>query len=89
LTETYLNKPLISPFPSTPGNSRSVNTIIVAPEQNYVKTSNNTRCKIINKIKKDKVECTPLKSKEKLLSKSKIKNTLKKKRVGAKKKTNV
>ncbi|CAI6360481.1 unnamed protein product [Macrosiphum euphorbiae] len=83
--ETYLNKPPILPIPSTPGNSRSVNTIIVAPEQNYLKTSNNTR-KIINKTKKDKVECTPLKSKEKLLSKSKVKNTLNKKSVGTKKK---
>jgi len=85
-TETYLNKPPILPFPSTPGNSRSVDTIIVPPEQNYVETSNNTRCKIMNKEKKDKVECTPLKSKEKLLSNSKTKNTLKKKSVGAKKK---
>ncbi|XP_060872442.1 uncharacterized protein MAL13P1.304-like [Metopolophium dirhodum] len=85
-TETYLNKPPILPFPSIPENSRSVDTIIVPPEQNYVETSKNTRCKIMNKTQKDKVECTPLKSKEKLLSNSKIKNTLKKKSVGAKKK---
>ncbi|XP_029345669.1 uncharacterized protein LOC100572770 isoform X1 [Acyrthosiphon pisum] len=84
--ETYLNKTPISLFPSTPGNSRSVDTIIVPPEQNYVESSNNTHCKIINKTKKDKVECTPFKSKEKLLSKSKIKNTYKKKSVGAKQK---
>ncbi|KAL5236401.1 hypothetical protein ACI65C_003811 [Semiaphis heraclei] len=41
---SYLNRPQISPFPPTPGNSMSVDTLIVPPEQDYIKTSNNTNC---------------------------------------------
>lgn len=42
---SYLNRPPISPFPPTPGNSMSIDTLIVPPEQDNVKTSNNTNCK--------------------------------------------
>lgn len=41
---SYLNRPPISPFPPTPGNSMSIDTLIVPPEQDNVKTSNNTNC---------------------------------------------
>ncbi|KAE9535994.1 hypothetical protein AGLY_007895 [Aphis glycines] len=42
---SYLNRPPISPFPPTPGNSMSIDTLIVPPEQDNFKTSNNTNCK--------------------------------------------
>jgi len=42
---SYLNRPPISPFPPTPGNSMSIDTLIVPSEQDNVKTSNNTNCK--------------------------------------------
>ncbi|XP_022177524.1 uncharacterized protein LOC111038643 isoform X2 [Myzus persicae] len=84
--ETYLNKPPILPFPPASGNLKSVATIIVPPEQNYVETSNNISCTIIDKKKNDKVECTPLKPKEKLFNKSKSENALKRKRMETKKK---
>lgn len=42
---SYLNRPPISPFPPTPGNSRSVDTLLV-PEQECSKSSNNTSNKI-------------------------------------------
>lgn len=43
---SYLNRPPISPFPPTPGNSRSVDTLIVPLDQECPKTSIN----IIDKI---------------------------------------
>lgn len=48
-----------------------------------IKTTNN---KLSNKTKKDKFECTPLKSKIKFLSKSKVKSALKRKSIESKKK---
>jgi len=103
---SYLNRPQISPFPPTPGNSMSVDTLIVPPEQDYVKTSNNTNynmnslkeiltqpiqsatnnSELSTKTKKNKVKCTPLKSKLKLSTKSKVKSGLKLKNIEAKKK---
>ncbi|CAI6363275.1 unnamed protein product [Macrosiphum euphorbiae] len=43
---SYLNRAPISPFPPTPGNSMSVDTLIIPPEQDHFKTSNNINCKI-------------------------------------------
>ncbi|XP_022171206.1 uncharacterized protein LOC111034342 isoform X2 [Myzus persicae] len=43
---SYLNRPPISPFPPTPGNSMSVDTLIAPPELDYVKTSSGTNCKM-------------------------------------------
>lgn len=45
---SYLNRPPISPFPPTPGNSRSVDTLLVPeqelqPEQECSKTSNSNK----------------------------------------------
>jgi len=91
---SYLNRPPISPFPPTPGNSMSVDTLIIQPEQDCVKTSNETNCKTnslkevlkqsiqtkttnnesSSRAKKDKVECSSLKSKPKLSTKSKRKS---------------
>ncbi|XP_026818114.1 uncharacterized protein LOC113557035 [Rhopalosiphum maidis] len=100
---SYLNRPPISPFPPTPGNSMSVDTLIVPPEQDNVKPTNNINCKmnslkatqpiqtttnseLSTKTKKDKVECTPLKSKLKISNKPKIKKGLKIKNIEATKK---
>lgn len=101
---SYLNRPPISPFPPTPGNSMSVDTLIVPLEQDNTKMSH-SNCKI-NGIKecpslplqttvqtesstiakKVKVKFTPFKAKQKLSTKSKIKNGLKKSAVEGKKK---
>ncbi|XP_029346505.1 putative leucine-rich repeat-containing protein DDB_G0290503 isoform X2 [Acyrthosiphon pisum] len=103
---SYLNRPPISPFPPTPGNSMSVDTLIIPPEQDHFKTSNNINCKINSlkelstqpiqstttnrelstKSKKDKVKCTPSKSKLKVSTKSKVKNGLKINNIEEKKK---
>jgi len=82
--EAYLNNSI--PLSLTPASvsSKSADTMIVSLEQNYIETSKNNNCTIIDK--KDLVECTPLKSKEKLLNKSKITDALKKKSIRAKKK---
>lgn len=55
---SYLNRPPISPFPPTPGNSMSVDALIVPLEQDNTKMSQSNDCKI-NGIK----ECSssPLK----------------------------
>lgn len=45
---SYLNRPPISPFPPTPGNSRSVDTLIVPPEQENPRNFNITSCKVNN-----------------------------------------
>jgi len=102
---SYLNRPPISPFPPTPGNSMSIDTLIIPPEQDF-KTSNNINCKINSlkefltqpiqttttnnelstKSKKDKVKCTPLKSKLKVSTKSNVKNGLRIKNIEEKKK---
>lgn len=98
---SYLNRPPISPFPPTPGNSRSVDTLLVQSDQECSKMSNNI-CNKINGIKESltqpisndnkfaiqrkKIKSTPLKTKSKPLIKSKIKNDLKGKSVEAKKK---
>ncbi|XP_025205135.1 uncharacterized protein LOC112601640 [Melanaphis sacchari] len=102
---SYLNRPPISPFPPTPGNSMSIDTLIVPPEQDNIKILNNTNfktnslkefstqpiqttssCESSTNIKKDKVGCTPLKSKLKIPNKSKIKKGSKIKDIEAKKK---
>lgn len=43
---SYLNRPPISPFPPTPGNSRSVDIAIVSPERECFKTFNSLNSKI-------------------------------------------
>lgn len=43
---SYLNRPPISPFPPTPGNSMSVDTLITPPEQECSKSSVNLSSKI-------------------------------------------
>jgi len=43
---SYLNRPPISPFPPTPGNSRSIDNFIVPPEQEGSKSSININSKI-------------------------------------------
>lgn len=98
---SYLNRPPISPFPPTPGNSRSVDTLLVQSDQEYSKTSNST-CNKINGLKElitrpmsenngssiqtKKVKSTSLRPKLNPLTKSKIKNDLKEKSLEVKKK---
>lgn len=89
----YLNRPPISPFPPTPGNSRSVDTLI-QPEQinsntlkEYLEQPNQTSINNDeNPTSAKKVKSIPLKTKTKLSTKTKIKNGLKGKGVEAKKK---
>lgn len=47
---SYLNRPPISPFPPTPGNSMSVDTLITPPEQECSKSTVNLSSKINNFI---------------------------------------
>ncbi|XP_025411556.1 uncharacterized protein LOC112684318 [Sipha flava] len=89
---SYLNRPPISPFPPTPGNSRSVDTLI-QPEQGnsntiieYLEKPNQSNINIENPTNVKKVKTLPLKTKTKLSTKTKIKNGLKGKSVEAKKK---
>jgi len=98
---SYLNRPPISPFPPTPGNSRSVDTLLVQSDQECSKISNNI-CSNVNGLKefltqtisKDKespiqtkkVKSLQWKTKPKPLTKSKVKYEIKEKSVEAKKK---
>lgn len=89
---SYLNRPPISPFPPTPGNSRSVDTLI--PEQvctdslkDYLgKPDETPTMKNENQTSAKKVKSIPFKTKTKLSTKKKIKNVLKEKSVEVKKK---
>lgn len=102
---SYLNRPPISPFPPTPGNSMSVDALIVPLDQDNTKMSHSNDCKTngvkeypslplqtyiktesSTTAKKVKVKSTPFKAKQKLSTKSKIKNGLKKSAVDGKKK---
>lgn len=98
---SYLNRPPISPFPPTPGNSRSVDTLLVQSDQECSKISNNI-CSNVNGLKefltqtisKDKespiqtkkVKSLQWKTKPKPLTKSKVKYEIKEKSVEEKKK---
>lgn len=96
---SYLNRPPISPFPPTPGNSRSVDTLIVPPEQEQSRNFNITSCKM-NGLKElltqPSIKTTSnneslnkvKKNKPTPLKTNKIKknNNLKEKRINAKKK---
>lgn len=97
---SYLNRPPISPFPPTPGNSRSVDTLILPSEQDNSRNFNNTTSKI-NSLKEPSIQTTsnnelsininknkpiPLKTNTKLSSKTNKKKCIKEKNVEAKKK---
>lgn len=99
---SYLNRPPISPFPPTPGNSRSVDTVIISAEQECINDVNSKICGLkeisIQPIQTNiSTECKPLpvtreikstqsKTVSKPPTKNRMKNGLKRKSVEAKKK---
>lgn len=85
---SYLNRPPISPFPPTPGNSRSVDTLIVQPEQicSSLKEYLEQPIKTTTTNNKNSTSAKKVKTKTKPSTKTKIKNGLKGKSVEAKKK---
>lgn len=72
---SYLNRPPISPFPPTPGNSMSVDTVFVPLEKDCSKTSNSNSVKVDDSKELLTQSCSVSVKNESSLKTNKIKPT--------------